>query len=261
MAAGVFVANAHGFGTPALAQTEPVQNENSMRPVVQRLVLPASLLHAGATREEVASLLGPATSVTELDPPAHGNAVLLYANAPLRTRVVLTEGRVSEITLDPVYFDVAPLPARTRAVKARMIRGGVVSLLGSPDADHRWVEAGLTLEQMTFARPTEPEFSVYLANDLVVDMRLGHETPSGISSMSLPAPAPDDRDAKDLAIGQSPAQAAARLGPPVSVIHSALKGQSVVYAQYRGRDGGGLISVTFTGEVLTAFKIWPPDVS
>jgi hypothetical protein len=125
----------------------------------------------------------------------------------------------------------------------------------------RWTEAGRALEQMTFAAPGEPEFSVFLADGLVVDARLGHTKPSDIACLLLPSATAEAPSRTDLSIGLTPAQAGPLLGSLESSTHFVLKGQPVDYDTYHDRQGSGLVSVTFIGDVLTTFKIWPPSAS
>jgi hypothetical protein len=256
-------------GSDALAQIVHRQSEicprtarekDDVRAVIQRSDLHVSVLHAGAAAADVERVLGPPSVAIELDSSKSGNTELIY-DEPLRTRVVLTRGIVTEITLDLAHFDPKPLPGRARVLKPKMVRGGVVALLGRPDRDNQWTESGLKIEQMLFSALDEPEFSVILADDLVVDVRLGRERPSGISCMVLPASLPDASIESGLKIGMSTAQASSLFGPPAETITSSFKGQRIEYVTYQGRDGATLISLTFTGGVLTAFKIWPPDAS
>jgi len=227
---------------------------------VRRTGLRASLLHMGSTRADVERALGRPTVVTPLG-FGDDDALLFYADQPVRTRVVLTRCRVTEVSLDVAYFDPAPLPRRARGVKATMVRRGVTDLLGAPSTVHRWTEAGRALEQMTFTASGEPEFSVFLADGLVVNVRLGHVRPPDIACLVLPAAAPETPPRTDLSVGLTPAQATPLLGSLESSTHFTLKGQPVDYDTYRDRRGSGLISVTFIGGVLTTFKIWPPSES
>jgi hypothetical protein len=94
---------------------------------------------------------------------------------------------------------------------------------------------------------------VFLADGLVVDVRPGHDRPTGLGCLQLPPASVGPQ----LAIGESPAQAAAFLGPVETTIHFALKGQPVEYTTYHERDGDGSVSVTFIGGIVTAFTIWP----
>jgi hypothetical protein len=180
----------------------------------------------------------------------------VYASEPVRTRVVLTANRVISIALDVVYFDPAPLPMEAQAIKATMVRNGVTTLLGTPAADRWWTDAGRDFERMTYTSAGEPEFSVFLIDGLVIDVRLGHDRPAQIASLLLPAASTGNQ----LTIGQSPAQAAPFLGLMETTTHFGLKGQTVEYNTYHERDGEGLVTATFVGGVLTAFAIWPSDV-
>jgi hypothetical protein len=217
--------------------------------------LRASLLHAGSTGAEVERVLGKPTVAAELGAPGSGDMALVYASEPVRTRVVLTGSKVTSIALDVVYIDPMHLPMRARLIKATMVRDGVTSLLGVPAASQRWTEAGRDFEQMTFASIGEPEFSVFLVDGLVVDVMLGHDKPAGLGSLRLPAASVGPQ----LAIGESPAQAARFLGPVETTIHFVLRGEPVEYTTYRQHDETGLVTVTFMGGVLTAFHIWRTD--
>jgi hypothetical protein len=114
---------------------------------------------------------------------------------------------------------------------------------------------------MMFRAADGSEFGVLLAGDLVVDVTLGNEEALGIRPFVLPAAIPDASVGSDLRIGLSPKQADALLGPPVYLpIASALEGEPVLYETRFTRGGCHVVSLTFIGEALTAFAIWPPDV-
>jgi hypothetical protein len=248
------------FGAESPPQSRAfAQPEQEPCEAVSRVELPARLLHANSTGTEVERLLGRPTAATNLSSP--GDTALVYADAPVRTRVLLTSGKVAGIALDVVYVDPVSLPERGRSIIPTMVRDGVTSLLGAPDADQRWTEVGRDFEQMMFDTAGKDEFSVFLADGLVVDVRSGHERPHGLASLLLPAPVPDVAVGAQLAIGLSRAQAAPLLGPIETTIHFALKGEPVEYTTYRQREGGGLVTVTFIGGVLTAFMMWPSDAS
>jgi hypothetical protein len=218
------------------------------------------LLHAGSADVDVQRVMGQPTLVTELGTPEDSHVALLYAAGPVRTHVVLQGGKVTGIELDIVYIDAEPLPERARLIKATMVHDGVTILLGVPVEEHQWTEDGHDIDQMTYSRAGEPEFTAFLVDNLVVDVRLGHDKPAGLLSMMLPEPIPDASVGSQLTIGMSPAQASPLLGPVESTISFTLKGQPVEYASYRERDGNGLVTATFIGGVLTAFRTWPASV-
>jgi hypothetical protein len=211
------------------------------------------LLHAGSTDVDVQRVLGQPTLATKLSSSEDRDVALLYADGPVRTHLVLQGGKVTSIALDIVYIDPRPLPERARLIKAMMTHDGVTTLSGVPAEEHQWTEDGHDIDQMTFSRTGEPEFTASLVDNLVVDVRPGHDKPAGLLRMMLPEPIPDASVGSQLTIGMSPAQAFPLLGPMESTISFTLKGQPVEYASYRERDGNGLVTATFVGGVLTAF--------
>jgi hypothetical protein len=230
--------------------------------VLQRIELRVSLLHAGAEAVDVERVLGQPTTTTVIEESPGGRRVLVYAEAPVRTQVLLTDSRVTAIALDLPHIDIMLLPAPARMVKPMMVRAGVLALLGRPNADERWTVYGRAIEQMMFARAGQADFSVFLTDGLVVDVRAGAEKPPNILQVVLPAAIPDASVGSDLSIGLNPRQAAPLLGPAAwAATTSTFKGQPVLHATHFERDGHRLVSLTFTGGALTAFAIWPPGAA
>jgi hypothetical protein len=255
-------AAASGDAGPPAGLTGAAKPEGTVRAVVQRADMRVALLHAGEEAAEVERMLGRPTTTTILDEPAGDKRLLVYANEPVRAQVTLAGGRVTAIALEPVHIDIALLPAHARMVKPTMVRGGVLALLGRPSKDESWLASGLKVEQMVFTRADESDFSVFLADGVVVDVKPAAERPSDIEHVILPHATPDTAVGPDLSIGLTPEQAASLLGPAVwTPINSTFKGQPVLSATYHERGGCGFVSLTFTGGVLTAFAIWPGDTA
>jgi hypothetical protein len=169
---------------------------------------------------------------------------------------------VTAIALDLLRIDIAFLPPHARMVKPTMMRGAVLSLLGGPNADEKWTASGVEIEHMRFTRAGESDFSVFLADGVLLDVRPGAEKPADILSLILPAAILDTSVGTDLNIGLNLEQAASLLGPRAwTPTTSTLKGQPVLYATYHERSGHRLVSLTFTGGALTAFAIWAPDTT
>jgi hypothetical protein len=216
-------------------------------------------LRAGAQAAEVERVLGQPTAASVIEESGGDHRVLLYGAEPVRTRITITDARVTSIALDLVSIDKAALPPQARLVRPMMLRNGVLTLLGKPEADNKSMSAaGIEIEQMRFSRASEHPFTVFLADGLVVDVRLGNEAPPDILRVVLPGPIPDASMGTDLRIGLSLEQTASLLGVAAWMpIQSKFKGQPVLYATYHERSGNRLVSVTFTGGMLTAFSIWP----
>jgi uncharacterized protein YjiS (DUF1127 family) len=247
----------------AAAQTDAVLDtghagdpDGSAGRSVARFDMRVSRLHAGASGIEVEQVLGRPTFVSHFDEAAGDNRVLIYQNEPIRTRVTVTRGRVSEVTLELASIDKSRVPQRARVVAPMMTRGGLLALLGTPDEIGSWADSGVQVEQLRFSESGDSAFNVFLVDGLVVDVKPGTERPVDIARIALPAALPDSSPGPDLRIAMTPSAAAAAVGSIQWTINSSFKGQPVLYATHAARDGRGLVSLTFTGGVLTAFRVW-----
>jgi hypothetical protein len=243
-----------------ISQSNVLKLENDGQRLVERIDMRVSQLHAGADAAEVERVLGRPTTSTLLGGSEGTNLALRYAGEPVQTHVTLTGGRVTAIALDLLHIEIASLPAHARMLKPTMVRGAVLALLGRPQADETWMASGLEIEQLIYTQASEPDFSVFLSDGLVIDVRTGAEKPPRIEHIVLPAAVPDALIGNGLSIGINLNQAATFLGRPVwEPVTSALKGQPVLYATYQERDGPRYTSLTFAGSTLTVFSIWSPD--
>jgi hypothetical protein len=225
--------------------------------VGQRIDMPVSLLHAGADAAEVERVLGQPMMNSRLD-ALGADRFLVYDSEPVRTTVTLASNHVTAIALDLLPIDSASLPARARMVKPMMRRAGVLALLGKPDSDERGAISGLETERMLFRTADRSLFSVLLADGLVVDVISGDAKALGTRPFALPTAIADASVGTDLHIGLTPKQADSLLGPTVYLpITSTLEGQPLRYETRFSRNGCGVASLTFIGDTLTAFAIWP----
>ena len=255
------VATATGGTSPLFALENTETRDGAMAGVGQRVAMRVSLLHAGADAAEVERVLGRPTSTTLLDALGTDRS-LVYADETVRTEVTLIANRVTAVALDLLPIGSQSLPMRARMVKAMMRRSGVLALLGKPERDEQGAKSDLETERMIFRAADGSEFSVLLAGGLVVDMTSGNGRKAlGVRPFVLPSAIPDAPVGSDLRIGLSLKQADALMGPPVYLpIASSLEGQPVLYETRFARRECRLVSLTFIGESLTAFAIWPPEV-
>jgi hypothetical protein len=243
-----------------IARENGAARDGAVPSVGQRVEMPVSLLHAGADAAEVERVLGRPTMSSPLD-ALGADGFLIYDSEPVRTEVTLTSGHVTAIALDLLPIDSASLPARARMVKPMMRRAGVLALLGKPDGDERGAMSGLETERILFKSADQSSFSVLLAGGLVVDVISGSTKASVIRPFALPTAIPDASEGTDLRIGLSPKRADSLLGPTVFLpITSTLEGQPVRYETRFSRNGCGVVSLTFIGDTLTAFAIWPSQI-
>jgi hypothetical protein len=243
-----------------IARENAPARDGGLPNVGQRVDMPVSSLHAGDDAAEVECVLGRPTMNSPLD-ALGADRFLVYDSEPVRTEVTLTSGHVTAIALDLLPIDSASLSPRARMVKPMMRRAGVLALLGKPDGDERGAISGLETERMLFKTADQSVFSVLLAGGLVVDVISSNTKALGIRPFALPSAIPDASVGTALHIGLSPKQADSLLGPTVNLpITSTLEGQPVYYEGRFSRNGCGVVSLTFVGETLTAFAIWPSQI-
>ena len=229
--------------------------------VVERLSMPVSTVRAGDSASAVERVLGRPTLESRFDAASGDNRVLVYADQPVQTRVTIRRGMVSEIRLELASIDKSRLPPRARMAVPFMTRGGLLALLGRPTRTEHWAASGLEIEQMVFADRGEPDFSAFLADALVVDLRPGTERPTDIGRVILPAAVADTAPDRALCIGMTREAAAALLGRAASTTISSFKGQEVAYLDHDAEGDHGQLILTFTGGVLTRFTLWPAEES
>src|SRR5262245_29987698 len=92
---GISVATA---GQPDLATTPPT--EVPSRPSVDFVAVRASELHLGMTAAEVTAIMGQATKTSDYRNADTALQTLDFSAKPIRSRVTLTNGRVSHVVLD-----------------------------------------------------------------------------------------------------------------------------------------------------------------
>jgi len=251
------------IGTAGASAFSPLRaQENVSKDAVQRLDMPVSLLEAGAAAAEAERVLGRPTATALFDGAVGADRALIYGDGPARTRVTITSGRVSAIALDLLAIDAATVPARARMVKPMMRRGGVLALLGRPAENETRIGSGVALEEMRFATAGEPDFSLLLADGVVVEVKPGGGERPALPRLTLPAAISDAAVGQDLRIGLSPSQARSLLGPPVwPATIATLAGQPVLHATHHERGGSRFVSLTYVGGALTAFALWSPDTA
>ena len=198
--------------------------------------------------------------------------VLTFSDEGVQVRVTFLDDRLVGVSLDLAGITEEALPRFARPVKLGMSRNGVALLLGKPVEDRQWESLGVSLEQMVFkSRRGADEFSVFLANGLVVKVQTGETPPADLLRVTLPVDPIEAeagariREAEGLAprlrIGMTPEVVNALNGSPCQTQTSSFKGLPVQYLLYELRGGSGYLRLTFTGGALTEFEVWRRVIS
>lgn len=243
------------IGLATLAQAEDTRDSGALLPPhAEYLPVRASRIHLGMAAAEVVRVMGDGPqSNTSRDTDVQ---VLNFPAEPIPTKVVLTGGKVSSISLDIPRLDNARLPEFTRKALPGMSSAGVRYMLGAPIDARHYEYFGIELDQLIFERADNPTASVFFVKDRVVTKTAGTAVPADIFRVVLPAP-PDpavSNTAEEGAVVGAPASdLQALIGIAKLRVDYSFNGQPAAHALYQIADHHTL-SVYFVGGVVTEIE-------
>jgi hypothetical protein len=247
-----------------LAQEIDASGSNTLLPPrVDHVGVRATLLHWGMSTGDVERIMGAPGRSDLFANGGHVFRVLTYPAEPIGTTVTFTDNGLSGVALDIAGIDDPKLPNYSRPVWLGLSRATVLRLLGTPADDRLWDGFGMTIEQMTFERPSEPDVSVFFVDGRVVTKKIGKLFRNDILGFALPlAPDPGDSEIDQVAerpnewrirIGMKANEMEAHLGDPKLKTDYTFKGRPAVYAIYETSPGKSFGRFTFVDGVLTEF--------
>src|SRR5215471_2703913 len=259
----IAIAVAMLVASPALAQPSGQTPETLLKvnglspPRVDHLGVRASALHWGMTAAEAARIMGTSASVASYSDDFNVR-VLDFADEPIPTKVTIVNDTVSGVALDVARIDDHTLPSFSQAAWLGMNRATVLKALGPAKGKLRHRFSNVTLDQLIFVRPGQPEVSVYLLDDRVIAKKVGRALPDDILRVVLPSPRDElaeDESEHIVRVGMTAAQVRALYGPPQFAVNSTFKGQPAEYAVFEIGAAKSFGRFTFIGGVLTEFSV------
>ncbi len=186
--------------------------------------------------------------------------VLRYSAEPIATTVTITNGKLSGVALDVAGVDDPALPAFARAAWLGMSRSTVLRRLGVPAENHLRNCDGMSVEQMIFERPGEPDVSIFLIDGRVAAKKVGKSFPTDILGFALPlAPDPAGDEIADgsqkqlVAVGMRGSELRVLFGAPKLQVHYAFKEHAAEHAIYETSPGKSFGRFTLIDDVLIDF--------
>jgi hypothetical protein len=137
-----------------------------LSPHVDFVPVRASGLHLGMASSKVARIMGiavPSKADADL-----GVRVIDFPAEPIATKVTITDGKLSAVTLDIARIDDKRLPALSRFAWPGMSSASVRHLLGTPSDVRTYTFFNIRLDELIFRRSSEPDVSVLFVADHVV---------------------------------------------------------------------------------------------
>ena len=260
----VAVAVAMLVASPALAQSSQqapatVSGANELSSLrVDHVILRASALHWGMPAAKAARIMGTPSRVDSYVNDDVSVRVLDFPDELIPTKVTLANETVTAVALNVAQTEERVLPSFSRAVWLGMRRASVLKVLGAAKEKLRHQYFNVTLDQLIYERPGQPDVSVYLMDDQVIAKKVGRILPADLRHVVLPTP--DDETAEEdndqvLRTGMTAAHVRALYGAPKILVTSTFKGQPVEYAVFETRTAKSFGRFTFVGGVLTEFAI------
>lgn len=249
--------------TSILQEVEATPGKALLPPRVDHLGVRATLLHWGMSAADVERIMGAPVQADSFVREDGKLRVLRYPAEPIAAVVTITDDRLSGVALDIAGIDDRTLPNFSRAAWLGMSRSVVLQMLGAPVEDRLRDGYGMTVEQMIFERPCEPDVSIFLVDGRVVTKQVGRSFPADILSFALPlAPDQGDDGIRDVAdrpkergvqVGMTASELQALFGAPKLHVDYKFKGRPAAYAIYETSPGKSFGRFTFIDGVLTEF--------
>jgi hypothetical protein len=255
--------------SPVMAQkyssgeVETSRHDSLLPPRVDRVDVRASLLYWGMPGADVEQIMGVSAELQTYDGPGGNVRVLSYPTEPIATIVSIRNGQVSGVRLDLAGNDEPTLPAYSRPVWLGMDRTTALRILGDPTYDQLHDSLDMKLEHMIFARPGQPDVSVFLIGGRVAGKKVGRDLPSDILGFALPLPPKATngetdaqsvpRNERQVRVGMRINEIQALFGTPKLLVDYEFKGRPANHRIYQTNEDGSFGSFTFVDGVLIEF--------
>jgi hypothetical protein len=229
--------------------------EAPLPPQVNFVATPANRLQLGMSGDDVIRVMGKAAKETDFAIGSTQIRKLEFTDA-IPGQVILSDGRVSRVTLDPFRMEKAALPTFIRQAWSGFASSVVRRALGEPAAVRRFTFFGIEVDQWIYSHAGEADVSVFFRANRVIAKAAGRDVPADLFRVSLPSP--------PLAEGESP-MLEPRVGMTARDIefYGAVKfrvdyvfnGQPASRVVYEARTREGkFASFTFVDDVMTEFE-------
>jgi hypothetical protein len=161
--------------------------EPPLPPRVNFVATPASQLHLGMTADDVIHVMGKAARDTDLTVGSAHMRKLEFTDA-IPSQVILSDGKVSRVTLDAFRMEKDSSPSFIRPAWPGSASSAVRRVLGEPAAVIHHTFFGIEVGQWIYARAGGGGASVFLRADRVITKSVGGEAPADLFRVNLPTP-------------------------------------------------------------------------
>jgi len=224
-------------------------------PHVGFLATPASRLYLGMPAGDALRALG--EPAKDRDSATGGTETRkLELSGYIPGQIVLSDGKVSQVTLDPFGMEKHALPSSLRKAWPGLADSAVRRALGEPAEVLHHTFFGVNVDQWVFARTGEADVSVFFRDRRVVARAVGRNVPEGLFRVDLPSepnaegegPMPTPR------LGMTASEIAEFYGPVKYRVDYVVNGQPASRVVFEPRGTGPFAGVTFVDGVATGLE-------
>jgi putative flavoprotein involved in K+ transport len=249
----------------SLALTASHAAEAPQPPRVNLVATPASQLRLGMTADDVIRLMGQAARETDVTIGANQIRKLEFTDA-IPGQVVLSDGKVSRVTLDALRIEKDPLPSFARQAWPGFGSSAVRRALGEPAAVLHHTFFGIAVDQWIYTRARDGDVSVFFRDDRVIAKAVGRQAPADLFQVNLPSPpqAKSEDPMREPRVGMTPHDVSELAGSLGFRFDYVLNGQPASREVYERRSNETLVAFTFVDGVMTEFEdlgVLPDDPS
>ena len=222
-------------------------------PRVDFLASPASELHLSMTAQEVTRVMGEAARDAVFT--VEGTSVRrLEFSGPIPSKVTLTDGKVSRITLDTFRVDKGDLPAYSHKAWPGMAASVVRRELGEPADVLHHTFFGINVDQWVYSQAGQADISMFFRADRIVAKAIGREIPTDLFLVDLPSQPRGEGPSKTPHPGMTTSDVEQLFGVEKFRVDYVFNGQSASRVVFEPRGKGTFASVTFVDGVATQLE-------
>ena len=229
--------------------------EAPLPPCVNFVPTPAGKLHLGMIANDVTRVMGNAARETDVTIGTTRIRKLEFAGA-IPSQVILSDGKVSRVTLDAFRTEHGALPSSIRQAWPGLASSAVRRALGGPAAVLRHTFFGIEVDQWIYSSARDGDASVFFRDDRVIANTDGRDVPAALFQVALPSSpqAESECPMREPRIGMTAHDVRELTGAPRFRVDYVRNGQPASREVYESRSNETFVAFTFVDGVMTEFE-------
>jgi hypothetical protein len=238
-----------------LALTAAHAGDAPLPPRVNFVATPARQLHLGMTADDVIRVMGKPARETDSAIGSTQIRKLEFADA-IPGQVILSDGRLSRVTLDVFRMENDALPVFIRQAWPGFAISAVRRALGEPAAVFRHTFFGIEVDQWIYTSARDGDASVFFRDERVIARTIGRDVPAAIFQVALPSlsPAESEGPMREPRVGMTTHDVRELTGAPRFRVDYVRNGQPASREIYESRSNETFVAFTFVDGVMTEFE-------